>query len=74
MTDTRVTRAISLLLTGDSRLVEEACELMEALCDELPAPHRPRLVWCPHDARQAARAAAQHRGERGLRLVSGGAE
>ncbi|AIT14551.1 hypothetical protein SEA_TAPIOCA_45 [Mycobacterium phage Tapioca] len=36
--DSRVTRAISLLLTEEPRLVDEACELMEALCDELPAP------------------------------------
>ncbi|OKH68045.1 hypothetical protein SEA_PURGAMENSTRIS_46 [Mycobacterium phage Purgamenstris] len=50
--DTRVTRAIALLLTGEPRLVDEACDLMEELREELPAP-RVRPVWCPHDSRQA---------------------
>lgn len=62
--DTRVTRAISLLLTGEPRLVDEACDLMEELCDELPAP-RLRAVWRPTDARQVALDAAAHTPERG---------
>ncbi|AOT25793.1 hypothetical protein SEA_TORTELLINI_48 [Mycobacterium phage Tortellini] len=64
MNDSRVTRAISLLLTGEPRLVDEACDLMEELCEELPAP-RLRPVWCPADARQAAQDAAAHPTERG---------
>lgn len=67
--DTRVTRAISLLLTTDPRLVDEACELMEELCDELPAPPRPRLVWCPADVRATAQDAAAHSTERGVEVV-----
>ncbi len=35
---------------------------------------RPVPVWCPNDHRQAVADAAQHQTERGLRLVSGGAE
>lgn len=38
--DTRVTRAIALLTEAhsiDCPLVDSAIELMEALCDELPA-------------------------------------
>ena len=63
--DTRVTRAISLLLTGEPRLVDEACDLMEELCDELPAP-RLRPVWCPADSRRTALDAAVHPTERGV--------
>lgn len=35
---------------------------------------RPVPVWCPNDHRQTVADAAQHSTERGLRLVSGGAE
>ncbi|NOR03643.1 hypothetical protein HGK72_26695 [Mycolicibacterium fortuitum] len=35
---------------------------------------RPVPVWCPNDHRQVVADAAQHQTERGLRLVSGGAE
>ena len=40
LSDTRLTRAITLLHEApslDSPLVDSAIELMEALCDELPA-------------------------------------
>lgn len=37
-------------------------------------PARPVPIWCPNDGRQTAVDVAQHRAERGLRLVSGGAE
>ncbi|AIM41000.1 hypothetical protein PBI_SQUIRTY_53 [Mycobacterium phage Squirty] len=47
--DTRVTLAISLLLTGEPRLVDEACELMEELCDELPAPRACNPIRYPLD-------------------------
>lgn len=38
------------------------------------APAVVRPIWCPNDGRQTVLAAAQHPTERGLRLVSGGAE
>ncbi|QBP31735.1 hypothetical protein SEA_PIPER2020_56 [Mycobacterium phage Piper2020] len=59
MNDTRVTRAISLLLTREPRLVDEACELMEELCDSLDSP-RVWPVWRPEDTRQTAHDAAGH--------------
>lgn len=46
LSDTRLTRAITLLTEApslSSPLVDEAIELMEALCDELPAA-RPQAV------------------------------
>lgn len=46
LSDTRLTRAITLLREAPSLhspLVDSAIELMEALCDELPAP-RPEAV------------------------------
>lgn len=46
LSDTRLTRAITLLNEAhsiDCPLVDSAIELMEALCDELPAP-RPEAV------------------------------
>ncbi|MBU8819928.1 hypothetical protein KL864_29000 [Mycolicibacterium goodii] len=51
MNDTRVTRAIALLLTGEPRLVDEACDLMEELREELPAP-RVRLATLAWGFRQ----------------------
>lgn len=44
LSDTRITRAIQLLIGAGpdlwSELVTDAIELMEAVCDELPAPRR----------------------------------
>lgn len=43
LSDTRITRAIALLNEAhsiDCPLVDSAIELMEELCDELPAPRR----------------------------------
>lgn len=70
VTDSRVTRAIQLLIGAGpdlwSELVDDAIELMEELCDELPAA---RVVWCPNDTRETASAAAGHRTWRGLRVI-----
>lgn len=58
--DTRVPEMILLLHVGR---IDDACELMEAFCEEVG---KPRPVWCPSDARRTATDAAQHVPEHGV--------